>query len=259
MTSIRTLLLAGALSACAFTSAHAEGWIVTIGGRVTEAPPYEGAGHDVLAPAPTFSLRRADSPDRFTPPDGGTTLALLSSRYVSFGPMARFRYARGDQGKLTGMNKIDFAAEPGAFIDLWPANWLRLRAEARHGVFGHHGWVGDAGMDLVHTGSRWSASIGPRYGYGDKHYMDTYFGVTPTEAARSPLITTAYEPGQGPRYWGGEAAISYRLAGGLKTSFDVGYHRLATKVADSPIVQVAGSRNQISAGVGISYSFGVGG
>ncbi len=236
--------------------AQAQGWIVTIGGRVAANPPYEGADHDIIAPSPSFSLRRAGSPYRFEPPDGGTTLALLSTRWITLGPMARFRYARGDSGKLTGMDKIDVAIEPGGFVSLWPTNWLRLRAEGRRGIVGHHGWVGDAGADLIYTGGRWSASVGPRVGYGDHRYMDTYFGVTPAEAARSPLLTTAYEPSGNLRYTGIEAALSYRLAGGLRTSFDVGYHRMSNSVAASPIVQVAGSRDQISAGVGVTYTFG---
>ena len=55
---------------------------------------------------------------------------------------------------------------------------------------------------------------------------------------------------------GVEAAVSYRLTGGLRTQFDVGYHRMSESVARSPIVQVAGSRDQISAGVGVTYRFG---
>ena len=254
---LRLVALCGAVAvSLAGGSAQAAGWIVTVGGRLSASPPYEGADHDVIGPAPVFSLRRADSPDRFEPPDGGSTLALFSTRYIAAGPMARIRYARGDSGKLTGMDKIKIAIEPGAFVNLWPTNWLRLRAEGRRGFIGHHGWVGDAGADLIYTGSRWSASVGPRVGYGDHRYMDTYFGVTPVEAARSPLLTTAYDPSGNLRYLGAEAAISYRLTGGLRTHFDVGYHRMSENVARSPIVQVAGSRDQIFAGVGLTYRFG---
>jgi len=256
---VRLLFLAGALAPCfAFGTAHAEQWIVTIGGRIAANPPYEGADHDVIRPSPTFNLRRADSPDRFEPPDGGTTFSLFSTKYIALGPMARFRYARGDSGQLAGMDKIDIAVEPGGFVNLWPTNWLRARVEGRRGFIGHEGWVGDAGLDLIYTGSRWSASLGGRAGFGDRRYMDTYFGVTAAEAARSPFLTTAYMPGSGLRYTGAEAAVSYRLAGGLRTTLDVGYHRLSDKAASSPIVQIAGSRDQYNAGVILSYRFGIG-
>jgi outer membrane scaffolding protein for murein synthesis (MipA/OmpV family) len=236
----------------------ADEWIITIGARLSENPPWEGAGHDVLAPSPTFSLRRADSIYRFTPPDDGSSLSLLANRYIDVGPVIRFRYSRGDEGQLTGLNKVGWAAEPGVFVNLWPTNWLRGRVEARRGVIGDSGWVGDAGIDLIHTGSRWEGSIGPRVGYGDTSYMDSYFQVTPEEAARSPLINTAYNPEGGRRYTGAEAAIGYRLFGGLRVIGDFGYHRLSNTIADSPIVEVAGSRDQYSGGIGLTYTFGVG-
>ncbi|MEO8926957.1 MAG: MipA/OmpV family protein [Caulobacteraceae bacterium] len=238
-------------------AARAEGWIVTVGGRIAAYPPYEGAGHDVFVPSPMLSVRRADSPDRFEPPDGGSSLALISNRYVVAGPLVRFRLSRGDTGKLTGLDTIGFAAEPGAFLELWPTNWLRGRVEGRRGIVGHQGWVGDAALDLVHTGKRWSASIGPRIGYGDATYFDTYFGVTPAEAARAPFINTPYEPGGGRRYTGVEVALARHLSKRWVTTFDVGYHRLAKTAAVSPIIEVAGSPNDLSAGLSLTYSFNV--
>ncbi|MEP6967854.1 MAG: MipA/OmpV family protein [Pseudomonadota bacterium] len=237
---------------------HAEGgWIVTIGGRATARPPYEGADHDVIRPAAIFNLRRADKPFRFTPPDGGSSVGLFTSRYIVAGPLVRFQYSRPNTGAFTGFDKIGFAAEPGAFVDLWPVNWLRGRVEVRRGVAGHSGFVGDAGLDLVYTGHRWDFSVGPRFGYGDSRYLDTYFGVTPQEALRSPIITTPYEPGAGTRYYGAEVAGAYHLTSRWWTIVDVGYHRLSHLAADSPVIQVAGSRDQVAGSVGLSYMFGV--
>jgi outer membrane scaffolding protein for murein synthesis (MipA/OmpV family) len=253
----RGALALSALLSCSPSLAWAQDYIVTIGGRVGEAPPYEGADHDVLSPSVILNVRRADHPRRFTPPDGGTSAALLATRHLDFGPVVRFRYERGDTGKLEGFEKINFAAEPGVFVNVWPTDWLRGRVEARHGFFGYDGYVGDAGIDVIHTGRRWDFSIGPRIGYGDEHYMDTYFGVTPEEADRSPFIKTPYEPGAGQRYAGLETAYSYHLNDHWRTIVDFGYHRLAHRAADSPLVEIAGSRDQYSASVGFSYSFGI--
>jgi len=236
-------------------AAQAEPWIVTVGARLAAYPPYEGAGHDVILPSPMLSIRRASAPNRFEPPDGGTSLALIDQRYIVAGPLVRFRLSRGDTNKLTGLDTIGWAAEPGVFVELWPTNWLRGRVEGRHGVFGYNGWVGDAAMDLVHTGHTWSASIGPRVGWGDANYFDTYFGVTPQEAARSPFINTPYDPGSGRRYTGLEAAFSPHLTRRFVTTIDVGYHRLSNEAAASPIVEVAGSPNDLSIGVSLTYTF----
>lgn len=246
------------LSAVGAAPASATDWIVTVGGRAAASPPYEGANHDVIRPSFTFSVRRADKPFRFSPPDDNGSVALFSSRHFDFGPVLQFRYSRGDTGRLQGFNKIGFAVEPGLFANVWATDWLRARVQVRQGVAGHHGTVGDAGIDYIYTGQRWNFSIGPRYGFGDARYMDTYFGVTPTEAARSPFLTQPYEPGAGARYGGVEAAVARQWTRRIRTVFDVGYHRLVNKAADSPVVDIAGSRNQFTAGIGATYSFGVG-
>src|SRR5471030_2108423 len=123
-------------------AAQAEPWIVTVGARLAAYPPYEGAGHDVILPSPMLSIRRASSPNRFEPPDGGTSIALIDQRYIVAGPLVRFRLSRSDTNKLTGLDTIGWAAEPGAFVELWPTNWLRGRVEGRRGILGYQGWVG---------------------------------------------------------------------------------------------------------------------
>jgi outer membrane scaffolding protein for murein synthesis (MipA/OmpV family) len=235
-------------------AAHAEGWIVTAGARFRIKPPYEGAEAHVISVLPTLAIRRADRPYRFTPPDGAATLGLIDTNWIVAGPVLRFRGSRSDTGEFAGLNRIGVAAEPGAFVDLWPAKWLRARVEARRGVSGHYGWVGDAGLDAVYTGARWDASIGPRFGYGDARYMQTYFGLTPLEAALRH--EAAYTPGSGLRYTGGAVAAAYHLDKHWKVNFDLTYNRLASKALASPVVRAAGAGDQLSAGVGFSYTFG---
>jgi outer membrane protein len=238
--------------------AQARDWTVSVGASVSTAPPYEGADDYVLRASPTLSVRPADRPYRFTPPDGGTSFTLISSDHFELGPMARFRHSRDNTKELTGLNKIKWAAEPGGFVDIWPTRWLRLHGEARHGVGGHHGFVGDTGFDLVHMSRKIDLSVGGRAGWGDRKYLDEYFGVTPLEAARSPLINQAYAPKGGRRYAGVTVAGAYHLNPRLKIRGFGGYQRLAEKAGDSPIVAIAGSRNQYFANLGVSYSFNLG-
>jgi outer membrane scaffolding protein for murein synthesis (MipA/OmpV family) len=237
--------------------AMASDWIVTVGGRIADGPSYEGDPHNTIRPSLIAGARRADKPYRFTPPDDGGSVALFSTKHFDFGPVLWFRFGRGDAGALKGFDKIGFAVEPGLFANAWATDWLRARVQVRQGILGHHGALGDAGIDLIRTGGKWDASIGPRVGFGDARYMDTYFGVTPLEAARSPFITTPYEPGAGVRYYGVETSFNYHWTNRIRTVIDFGYHRLASKAADSPVVIVAGSRDQFSAGIGLTYTFGV--
>jgi outer membrane scaffolding protein for murein synthesis (MipA/OmpV family) len=256
MTAKTLLSAAAALSLLSLAPARAADWIATVGARVTTAPPYEGADHEVVRPWPTFSLRRAERPYRFTPPDGGTTFAVVDTDHFVFGPMVRFQYQRKPQGELKGLQKIDWAAEPGAFAEVWPVEWLRLRGEVRRGVAGHGGLLGDAAVDLVYTsGRRWDASLGGRMGWGDDSYMDKYFGVSRAEAARNPVINQAFDPNGGRRYAGVEAAVAYHLSEQWRVSGDLGYHRLLGDAAASPIVRLVGNRDQYFGGLSVSYSF----
>jgi MipA family protein len=252
----------GALAALALTAgataSEARDWTISVGGKATTAPPYEGSDNYTVRPSPTFSVRPADRPYRFTPADPGTSFSLISTDRFEFGPMARFRASRKNTGVLTGLDKVKWAAEPGAFVDIWPLSWLRLHGEARHGVTGHKGLVGDVGVDLVYRSDKWDASIGGRTGWGDAEYLGEYFGVTPLEAARSPLIGAPYEPGAGRRYTGVFLAGAYHLSDHWRINAAAGYQRLAEKAGDSPIVAISGSRHQYTGSVGLTYSFDLG-
>ena len=86
--------------------------------------------------------------------------------------------------------------------------------------------------------------------------MDEYFGVTPAEAAASPFIDAAYLPKRGGiRYVGLESTLARRFGPHLQTTAHVGFHRLASTAADSPVVREIGNRDEISGGIGLKYSF----
>ncbi len=228
-----------------------------MGARANLAPPYEGSAQMTPFAYPTINIRRADQPERFAAPDDGGRLTLLHEGIFSFGAVARVRGKRNAEGDRVGLHPIEWALEPGVFVEAWPTSWLRAQAQGRKGVRGHDGWVGDLSLDAVYDRGRFMASIGPRVGFGDSDYMDRYFGVTPTEAAASPIIDTTYRPDGGMRYVGGEASLTYRLNSQWRSRIYGGYNRLASTPADSPIVQLIGSRDQFSAGIGLSYAFKV--
>ncbi len=250
--SVAPILLAAGSAA-----AQQGDWIVTVGAGVSASPPYEGAPNTQIRPTLSFNARRADKPYRFTPPDDGSSLNLFSSQHLDLGPVINIRDGRNDTRRLVGFQKIGWAAEAGVFANLWFTDWFRARAQIRQGIIGHSGAVGDAGIDYIHTGKRWDMSIGPRVGYGDARYMETYFGVTPAEALASPFLIKPYTPGAGVRYEGVELAYAYRPTDRIRATIGLGYHRLTGVAAASPVVGLAGSRDQYSAGVGVTYGFGV--
>jgi MipA family protein len=239
-------------------AAEAREWVVSVGAKGGWSPPYEGADHTTISPAPKFSIHPAKSYHRFSPPGDGNTVTVIDTRYFEVGGVVRFRRSRGETGDLTGFDKVQWAAEPGGFVNLWITDYVRTHVEVRHGVFGHKGFVADAGLDLVYSGDKWDFSVGPRVGWGDDEYMNTYFGVTPLEAARSPLVDRAFALDEGRRYTGVNAGAAYRLDDHWRIGVGASYRRLADRISASPVIQVAGDRNQYSGTVSLSYSFTVG-
>ena len=245
----------GCVVAALAGEATAGDWIVTVGLRPQAATPYEGADHDVVLPVPSIALRRPGQPDRLVPPDDGYGVSAFSWNWINVGPAVRLRGSRDDEGARAGLSPVGIAVETGVFFSLWPTDWLRLHAEERKGVTGHHGWIGDADIDLVASEGPWTASIGPRIGWGDRSYMQTYFGVTPAEAAANAAIDTPYTPGGGIRYLGATGTLTYRFSERWQTNANVGFHHLAAPPADSPIVQTLGARTEVYGGLGLKYSF----
>lgn len=252
-------ILVGATGAalCGAGAAQASDYTVTLGGRAQAVIPYEGAGHNVIVPVPVIQIRREGDPDRPSFPGDALGLGILHVGGLSIGPSIRARQKRNDHGERAGLREVNLALEPGAFVTLWPTDWIRFHADGGKGVRGHRGWAGEGGADVVVRPGRWMVSLGPRIGYGDRKYMDAYFGVTPSEAAANVLIDTAYSPTAGRRYVGGVATLAYHITPRIQTTANFSYHKLSDKAADSPIVQLIGDKDEFSGGLGLKYSFGV--
>jgi outer membrane scaffolding protein for murein synthesis (MipA/OmpV family) len=252
--------MAAAALAAGAAPAQASDWTVTLGGRAQAVVPYEGAGHENLVPVPSIQVRRPGDPDRPTFPGDSLGVALLRFGPLRLGPAARLRGARNDTGDRAGLDKVHTAVEAGGFATLWATRWLRLHVDGGRGVTGHSGWVVDGAADLVARPGRWILTAGPRIGWGDDRYMDTYFGLTAQEAAANAKVAalggTAYEPGAGRRYLGALGTAAYRITPRWQVTANVGYHRLSDLAALSPVVRAVGAADEYSGGVGVRYSFG---
>lgn len=237
----------------------AGGWIVTLKGNVRAAPAYPGADNFDVIGYPSFSLRRAGTPERFSAPDDGLSVSILGESALRLGVVGRFQGGRylADDRRLLGLDKVKWAVEPGLFVEYWPVSFLRARAELRHGVHGHDGFVADLGLDLVQSAGAFTFSVGPRLSLGDDEFTRTYFGVTPLEAARNGQVS-AYRPNGGLTSVGATAAVTYTWSPQWSTTAFVTYKHLVGDAADSPIVQRFGSESQVGLGLTLSYSFGMG-
>ena len=206
------------------------------------------------APLWDIDIARGDNPFSFEAPDDSFGIDLISAGRFSAGPAANIESSRKDSDVGAPVGKVPTTFEAGAFAQYEISDSVRLRGELRKGIGGHKGLVGAVGADwIARDGDRYVFSVGPRLLFSDGRYQRAYFGVTPAAALASGL--PAYRPG------GGVHAVA--LASGLSYQFTprwglFGYGRYEHLVGDaakSPIVRELGSRNQLSGGVGLSYTF----
>lgn len=231
-------------------------WIVTLTGTVQAGPRYPGSDRFSLSGYPSLSYRRAGTPARFSAPDDGLSIALVDTGWFRAGPVARFQGGRSREADpdLFGLRRVRWAVEPGAFVEFWPVDRVRARFEIRHGVNGHHGFVANAGIDIVQPVGPLTLSIGPRLAFGDDAFTQTYFGVTPFEAALNPFVHP-YRARGGITSIGLLGAATYVWSPQWATTLFAGYDRLVGDAGASPITRRIGSPHQLTVGARLSYSF----
>lgn len=204
-----------------------------------------------------FDRARGDAPFRFEAADESFGFSLLESGGFRFGPALNFEGARSadDVGAL--LPKVKFSLEPGAFVSFDLSGSFRLRGELRKGVTGHKGWVGMAGADyVVREGNDWLFAVGPRVSWSNNRYQDAWFGVEQADSIASGL--PAYDPGGGFHAVGATASFETQFTPRWGIATYAKYDRLIGDAADSPVVRVLGSRDQLSGGLSLTYTFGRG-
>lgn len=246
-----------AMEPVAVPPAVESGWIVSIGAKLVVQPEWPGSNEYTVWPLPTISVRDPGAPEVWASPDDSFSIGLFGNEWVRVGVVGGFESDRdkSDDRRLRGLKPIDWAIEAGGFIEIWPVEWLRARAELRHGFIGGDGLIADLALDGVFRSAPWTFAIGPRASFASDDYMRTYFGITSKEAVKSPFFKNPYKPDGGLKSAGAAASISYDWDGGWRTTVFGGWNRLLDDAEKSPIVRRIGDENQFFAGVGVSYQF----
>jgi outer membrane protein len=256
MAAVSGLVLLGGVEAAKADPVTFFGYNLNASIRAQVAPNYEGSKTYNVFPNGSAALTHPWEFDSFTAPDDAASLAILNTKRFSFGAAISVRENRGNHDVLEGMRNIGYALQTGGFMNVWPTSWLRLHVEALKGVTSESGLVVNTGADMVHQNRQWMISAGPRFSWADGDYNGTYFGVTPGEAAASPLINAPFTAHAGPHYAGVEAIAEYKFRPGWRLTADGSYHRLLGDDANSPLVRQLGKADQLSASVGLRFLFG---
>lgn len=213
-------------------------------------------GAKQLGVSPFIDLSRASDGEDFAfeAPDDSFGFDLIDSDNLAIGPAVNVirRRKSSDVGGL--LPPVGLSVEVGGFAQAWIIPALRVRAEARKGLSGHGGWVGDVGVDYVaRRGDDWLFSIGPRVSLGDSKYSRAYFGVAPADAGPSGL--PAFDPKGGVQSVGLTAGYLRQLSRHWGIAAFARYDRLVGDAAASPVTRAYGSRSQPAFGLALSYTF----
>ncbi len=217
-------------------------------------PRYPGSDEYALRPLISVALSRGDRPFDFSAPDQSFGPALVRSGDFQFGPAINLEGKRKSSDTNGILPPLGRTVEVGGHVqfNLTPA--VRFRSELRQGIGGHKGTIGTLAADYVaRDGDAWLFSVGPRATFVTAKYNRAYFGLDPVNAAR--LGTAAYSPGGGLQTVGAASTFIYQFSPQWGIAGYAKYDRLVNDAADSPVVRRFGSRDQISGGAALTYTF----
>ncbi len=235
--------------------------VVAVG--VGMVPDYLGSKHYELVPAP--AARFTFTGERYIQLFATElNVNVINHPVLRFGPSLNYRFGRSDSvddDVVKKMEKIDDTIEAGAFFGVVfadarnPRQRFIANLDYLHDVGGTY-----KGYNVTLNVRYWypisrpiDLSIGASATYADKKYMQTYFGVSQNDSARSGL--PAFNASGGVR----DVAVSPALVFHLSRSWHLGagfrYQRLLGDAQDSPVVRDRGSANQWIYGIALAYSW----
>ena len=250
-----------------------------LGGGVGFQPLYEGSdeyravGFPIIAP----SFGDTDGPRRFEFRSlDDVRIHVLRFGGLSLGPVLGYRFGRDedDAARLRGLGDVDNGVVAGGFVAYdfvdEPDTRLGLALAASTQVtgddFGRSSFgtpnfrVGtDYGVEIDLSASyertlsdrlRLSARLGTTFADGD--YMQTYFGVTPAQAANSVAGLPAFDADSGIKDVYVNVGTTFNLTENFELRASLGYQRLLGDAANSPVTMDA---NQFTGALGAAYRF----
>jgi MipA family protein len=241
----------------AWSAAHAQDSRdirVRVGLGAQLRPHYVGADDTDVSPLFHVNIARGTHEFSFGAPDDSPSIVVISAGEFSVGPAANLENRREASDVGAPVDTIRRTIEVGGFAQYEWRDSFRVRAELLKGINGHEGVLGTIGADKIwRDGDRYVISLGPRVLFSDGRYQRAYFGVSPAVSLASGL--PVYRPRSGIYAVAAATGITYALNDRWGMFGFARYERLVRDPARSPIVREFGSRNQLSGGIGLNYTF----
>ena len=235
-----------------------DAWKITLGSGVMYRPDYDGSDDYEAEFMPPIGIRYRDAIFLHGPMLGIDIVELSGSwlaENFSFGALVHYDGGRDDENPaLRGLGKIGGGLEAGLFME-YEVGPLSFELNARQDVADRHdGLRAEAAIGYSAVLSpRWGGMIKATATWANDEYTQAYFGVTREQAlvsGRNPR-----ERSGGMKDAGLSLAVNFVLNPRWAISGILAYRTLIGDAAHSPLVDVEGSRNQLSTALFLTYEF----
>jgi len=247
--------VASALLAALAGNARAEGGGANfIGLGVGAVPVYEGSREYRALPVPLINY---DAGHFFISPRAGLPAMGLKTDLGpdwtagAFVGMALGRKA-DDSDRTEGLDDIDFHGTYGAFIEWSPGPYSVMAAYRQAARSGYGGT-----LELRATYDAWRdtrnrLTLGASTQWANDDAMQTWFGVTPSQAARSRAGLETYSPSSGFKSVALFGTWAHRIDTRWSAVTTLGVNTLVGDARDSPLTE---RKTNVFANVGVIYAF----
>jgi outer membrane scaffolding protein for murein synthesis (MipA/OmpV family) len=230
-------------------------WSLTVGAGALYAPDYEGSD-DYEVRALPFLMASYQDWLTFSVPEG-LRAAVVNVDGFKAGVLLAYRFDRdGDDNiALKRWGDVDGAIEAGLFAE-YRSGPFRVEFDVQHDVSGaHEGMVAQLSARYGARIGPAMVSFGPQVTWADDNYTQTYFGITPAQAAVALVPYVPYAADGGIKDYGLSAMVVVPLSDSWSVTGLASVNVLTGDAADSPLVQAQGSETQFMAGLFLGYRF----
>lgn len=234
-------------------------WSVLVGAGGAYAPDYEGSDDYEIQPLPFVSIVYDDF-IFIQGPSLGLNLINFEGPFgedrIKAGPIARYGFGRDedDNNALDGLGDIDDSIEVGGFVNYEVGIWSAGLAVVQDVGGGHEGLLAEATTGIaVPLTDQLRSSLEASASWADSSYMDTYFGISSSQSAKSGL--QRFDADAGFKDVAITLGLDYMFTESIGLSGRAQYKRLIGDAADSPIVDDEGSEDQFFTGLFLTYRF----
>ena len=246
---------------------------ITVGVGAAYLPDYEGSNNYRVEPAPLAI--GAVKGFNFALIGNRLSVDLIrdpkSSKYdIQAGPLVVVDFNRDTSSftdrRVQALGKVGTAIELGGYVGIGktgiitsPYDKLSVSASYRYDVSNvHNSGIFQPSLNYLTPLSR-KAAVGlfASAEHAGRGYATAYYTVNPTQSAASGLPVYYAQGGWKDVSIGAVATVSITgdLLHGFKLVGGGTYTRLMNGFADSPVVSIAGSRNQWIGALGVAYTF----